>query len=392
MSALNKRLHIRRMILLLLLVRKRRQRLKYRKRFWVRQIYAERRWKGEFNLLVRDLMLCDHEYFFRYFRMSPTTFEMLLSWVAPLIKKQSTTMREPISPEERLSVTLQYLVTGDAQTTISASNRISPITVGRIIEETCEVLWSTLLKRGFSNAPCDEHGWKKIAKEFEQRWNFSHALGALDGKHVVMQAPARSGSSFFNYKKTHSIVLLAVCNAKYEFILVDVGDTGRQSDGSVYSNSPLGYAIENKLLNFPMPESLGHLNKTFPYVFLGDDAFGLKIHIMKPYPNQNLPLDERVFNYRLSRARRVIENSFGIATTRLRIFRRPIIATEKKVIKITKAVVALHNFLMSMRQTNDAYNYCPANYADQDGPIGIDPDEWRHDAASDGLTPIRHIG
>ena len=171
--------------------------------------------------------MCDYEYLFRYFKMIPTTFEIILSWVAPLIKKQSTTMREPISPEERLSVTLQYLVTGDAQTTISASNRISPITVGRIIEETCEVLWSTLLKRGFSNAPCDEHGWKKIAKEFEQRWNCPHALGALNGKHVVIQAPARSGSSFFNYKTTHSIVLLAVRNAKYEFILVDEGDTGR---------------------------------------------------------------------------------------------------------------------------------------------------------------------
>ena len=52
----------------------------------------------------------------------------------------------------------------------------------------------------------------------------------------------------------------------------------------MYSNSHLGYAIENKLLHFPMPESLGHLNKTFPYIVLADDAFGLKTHLMKPYP------------------------------------------------------------------------------------------------------------
>ena len=69
---------------------------------------------------------------------------------------------------------------------------------------------------------------------------------------------------------------------------------------------------------------------------------------MKPYPDQYLPLDERIFNYRLSRARRVIENTFGIAATRFRVFRRPIIAPEKKVILITKAVVALHNFLMRL--------------------------------------------
>ena len=69
---------------------------------------------------------------------------------------------------------------------------------------------------------------------------------------------------------------------------------------------------------------------TMPYVFLADDAFGLKPNLMKPCPDQYLPLDERIFNYRLSRARRVIENTFGIAATRFRVFRRPIIAAEKR--------------------------------------------------------------
>ena len=101
---------------------------------------------------------------------------------------------------------------------------------------------------------------------------------------MVMFAPAGSGSSFFNYKKTHSIVLLGVCDAKYKFILVDIGDSSRQTDGSVYHYSHLGFAIEDKKLNIPKDSQIRHTNRVLPYVFVGDDAFGLKRHMMKPYP------------------------------------------------------------------------------------------------------------
>ena len=194
--------------------------------------------------------------------------------------------------------------------------------------------------------------WKAISHDFEVKWNSPHALGAIDGKHVVMQAPHNSGSEYFNYNKTHSVVLLAVCNAKYEFIMDDIGDSGRQSDGSVYNNSHLGYAIENNTLNIPKPEVVGRSpTNILLYVFVADDAFGLKSHMMKPYPNQNLQLDQQIFNYRLSQARRLIENTFGIATTRFRIFRRPIIAKTEKIILVTKAVFALHKYLMKKAQT-----------------------------------------
>ena len=128
-------------IIRLLLLRRRRKRLeKYKKRFSDRRIYAEREQKGKYHLLVKELMLYDEEYFFHCFRMSPTTFEKLLSWIGPLLKRASTKMREAISPSERLCVCLRYLVTGDAQVTIAASYRMSAAVVGRIINDTCEVL------------------------------------------------------------------------------------------------------------------------------------------------------------------------------------------------------------------------------------------------------------
>ena len=346
---------VKKKVLILKLIELKRKR---KKRYWVRKVYRDWQEKGEFHMLVRDLRLHDHEYFFTCFRMLPSTFEELLSFVAPIIVKKSTVMRDPLGPSEILAVTLRYLVTGDAQCTIAASYRISPTTSGRVLSETCDALWVTLLNLKFIDPPSTEAQWREIAATFQNRWNFPHALGAIDGKHVVMQAPHNSGSEYFNYKKTHSIVLLAVCNARYEFLLVDIGDSGRQSDGSVYNNSHLGHAIENNLLDIPKPEKINpDSSKLYPFVFVADDAFGLKPHMMKPYPNQNQSIEQRIFNYRLSRARRVIENTFGIATSRFKVFCRPIIAKTEKVKSITKAVVALHNYLMKKRTQNNENNY-----------------------------------
>ena len=136
---------------------------KYKKRFWVRKICSERKQKGEFNMLVKDLRLHNELFSFKYFRMSPTACEELLTWIAPYIQKQETKMREPIYPRERLCVALRYLVTGDAQVTIAANYRMSPAIVGRIISETCIAMWDGLINKGYLDHPKSEHDWLKVA-------------------------------------------------------------------------------------------------------------------------------------------------------------------------------------------------------------------------------------
>ena len=93
---------------------------------------------------------------------------------------------------------------------------------------------------------------------------------------MVIQAPINAGSTFFNYKGTHSIVLLAVCDAHYHFILVDVGDAGCQSDGGVLANSEFGYVLENRTLDIPNDRPLpGTTEPNLPFVIVGDEAFPL---------------------------------------------------------------------------------------------------------------------
>ena len=371
----------------ILLLRNLMEQKKYKKKIWVRRVYQERKQKGEFHLLIKDMMLHDNFLFFNYFRMNATQYEQLLQKIAPRITKSSE-KRESIGPSERLSVTLRYVFTGDSQTTISSSFRISLTSIGRIVHETANVIWEVLFPE-FLPCPTSELEWKEISQKFESKWQFNHCLGAIDGKHIVMQAPARFGSMFFNYKKTHSIVLMAVCDANYKFTMVDIGDSGRNSDGGVFASCNLGAAITENKLKFPKSEPIWSSEISYPYVFVGDEAFPLRTDLMKPYPREVLGMKERVFNYRLSRCRRIIENSFGILASRFRIFRRPIIAREEVVIAVTKASVVLHNYLMHNKDFETSYQYCPPEMIDAETVEGTRPGRWRNMEQPGGLVPLQ---
>lgn len=145
-------------------------------------------------------------------------------------------------------------------------------------------------------------------------WNFLNCLEAIDGKHIVIDASANSGSLYFNYKKTFSIVLLALVDANYRFIAVDIGSYGKNSDGGIFTNSNLGKSLDSEKLNVLENCALPGTNNVAPYVIFGDEAFPLKRYLMRPYPGtQSIEVVEKcIFNYRLCRARRLVECAFGI--------------------------------------------------------------------------------
>ena len=122
--------------------------------------------------------------------------------------------------------------------------------VSRIVSETSEAIIQVLL-RDYMSPPETEEQWKNIAQEFGDLWQFPHVVGAIDGKHVVIEAPAKSGTLYHNYKGTFSIVLLAVCEAKYNFTLVDVGQYGSNNDSEFLAQSKISSSFENNTLNLP---------------------------------------------------------------------------------------------------------------------------------------------
>ncbi|KAJ8939215.1 hypothetical protein NQ314_011205 [Rhamnusium bicolor] len=266
--------------------------------------------------------------------MSPEKFDELLSLVGPIITKKHV-YREPISTATRLALTLRYLASGDSITSLSYAFRVGLNTVSCIIPETCSAIW-TILKKTLLTAPTEEQ-WKSVANDFHNLWHFLNCIGALDGKHVVMQAIPNSGFTNYNYKGAHGLVLMAICDAYLRFTLVDIGAAGRQSDGGVLKHSAMGN-------NGPI----------LPFVLVVDEAFPLTKYMMRPYPRRSILNNRKnLFNYRLSRARRLIESCFGILSSRWRIYRKPIIASESTIITIIQATTCLHNFLMN-RENNIA--------------------------------------
>lgn len=197
--------------------------------------------------------------------------------------------------------------------------------------------------------PTTEAEWQKIAEDFEQKWNFPNCVGAVDGKHVVMNAPPNSGSIYFNYKHTHSVVLMAICDANYKFLYIDAGCNGRISDGGVFNKCTFAAALDNGALHMPEPRTLPGTDVKFPYVIVADDAFALKMNIMKPFPGRNLTPSQRIFNYRLSRARRIIENAFGIMSAKFRVLLSQILLDAAKTRKVILACCALHNFSIALK-------------------------------------------
>lgn len=131
------------------------------------------------------------------------------------------------------------LAQGNSIATNSLLFRVGRSTMQAILKEVCEALTEVLIPVYLPTL--DQNDWKRIASEYEQRWNLPHCIGALDGLHVALKKPPNSGSLFFNYKKFFSMVLLGLCDAQKRFIWFNVGHYGKPDNKLV---SALHIAID----------------------------------------------------------------------------------------------------------------------------------------------------
>ena len=127
--------------------------------------------------------------------------------------------------------------------------------ISKVVPKVCKAILEEFQDE-YLTCPTDPDEWRREEEKFRNRWNVPHAVGALDGKHIAMKKPKMSGNEYFNYKGYFSLILLALVDAEYKFLSVDVGSSGSSCDAQIFNCSKLQQKTENGTLGLSPTEPL----------------------------------------------------------------------------------------------------------------------------------------
>ncbi|KAJ8884593.1 hypothetical protein PR048_016450 [Dryococelus australis] len=324
--------------------------------------------------LVKEL---DADDFCNFMRMDEECFMELLGMVKPFIDKKNTATREAVSAEERLVVTLRYLPTGRSRRdlNVAGSTVVDPcdrvmdgvdegvedfnkgksrdgVTDADVVHEApmypvkfrvcCAISAQRIVGQIVSHQTVDTAVYrrmflelfeqadnvecKEIEEEFANRWNFSHAVGAGIGKHVDIIKPAGSGSLQCKIR-----VHVCACWCKY-------------------MGFRRCYPPKHCFLQEILKKKTNEVNRLLPHYL------------------------ERIASFPiLSRARRVVENAFGILASRFRVFHNTISLSVEKDVIIILACCVLHTFLL---KKNTLYVANSSFGQEETESCAFHPGEW----------------
>ncbi|KAL7294230.1 hypothetical protein TKK_0012246 [Trichogramma kaykai] len=277
-------------------------------------------------------------------------FNHLFQLIEPYLCK--TSIRPSLPPELRFCCVLNAIKNAWFYT-------IGKSTFYKIVPEVCEII-CTKIGPLFLHPPSTSD-LKRIADEYKENFDFPHCVGALDGRHCPIRQPPHSGAEFYNYKKFYSIVLTAMCDEHKRFTFLNLGSFGSWNDASIFHYSDIRQNLKNNVINLPRVEELPNSDTILPYVIITDGGYPTKNYLMKPYmkiPQMTVPM--KVFNFRLSRARYIIEAAFGLLCNLWQVNEIPL----GWKLSITEAIIfstlCLHNakITLDLHESRGYYDHC----------------------------------
>ena len=241
---------------------------------------------------------------------------------------------------EWLSITLWQLATNGDYRSIGHMFGVDKGTACVIVNDVCQAIVKVLLSK-YVKFPSGEE-IAEVVSGFVSRYGFPQYIGAVDGTHIPILAPEECANAYYNRKGYHSIIIQAVADHYYCFTDIYIGWPGSVHDAQVFKNSELYMKGQNGT-------RLPNTHRTIygievPIVILGDPAYPLLPCLMKPFAdNGGLTPDARTFNYRLSRARIVIDYALGRLKGRWCCLLKRTDIDLKNVPNVIATCVILHN-------------------------------------------------
>ena len=272
------------------------------------------------------------------FRMSRESFYYLCDQLKHLLEKQTTRLRKPLSVEQRVAITLWILAT--PIDTVAHLFGVARCTVCVVVHETCEAIVSRLLPV-YISFPTGEQ-LDEVIKGFKEKWGFLQCAGSIDGSHISVTPPSMNHTDYYNRKGFYSMIVQAVVDHNYLFRNICVGWPGSVHDARVFTNSLLYRKVTNRQLL--QGSSLRFGSHEIPTLLVGDSAYPIQSWLMKPFTHSpTLTHEQKQFNYRLSRARVVVEIAFGRLKARWRRLSKQMEIHIDNVPHVVAACCVLHN-------------------------------------------------
>ncbi|CAF3340251.1 unnamed protein product [Rotaria sp. Silwood2] len=274
------------------------------------------------------------------FRIQRNTFKQLLHQIEPYLKKQDTVLRSAVPVDKRLACALYSLGSTSELRTIAHLFGIGKCTAANILHDFCDIIVELFFHR-LIKFPVTNQEIKQTTDVFLDKYGYPMCIGSIDGTHISIEPPTGEETDYYNYKKFHSVIVLAVVDASLKFSYINVGAPGRCNDAFVYSRSTLFEVLQNSVYS---KHYLTVNNVKIQSHLIGDSAFPLSKNLIKPYTERpNMPQHQSLFNYRLSRCRCTVERAFGQLKNRFRSIHKKMEFNIEHVKNIIKAACILHN-------------------------------------------------
>ncbi|CAH1263518.1 uncharacterized protein [Branchiostoma lanceolatum] len=305
--------------------------------------------------------LCDAE-FYKRFRMTRSTFQMICDKLNPVLAMTDTRMRSAIPTCKRLAICIYWLASGDLMRSVADLFGVSEGSVCVIVHEVCDAI-NQVLWRDYISFPTGQR-LKETIQGYKERWQFPQCAGAVDGSHIPIKAPSKDRTDFYNRKGFYSVILQGVVDHMSRFTDISVGMPGSVHDARVLRKSRIFRRAESGTL-LPQEFAQDINGVAVPAVLLGDAAYPHLPWLMKPYPdNGALGRDRFKFNYRHSRARMTVECAFGLLKGRWRCLTKRLDVSLDNVPTIVGACCVLHNICEVHKDEDLEINF-PAEQAER---------------------------